>query len=54
MEKIEGYFEYVCNDTIPTPPDAENVTPTDKVNDAVAQFMDNIQDAFEDDENSKS
>jgi hypothetical protein len=54
MEKIEGYFEHASNNTIPTPPDAENVTPTDKVNDTVAQIMDNIQDVFEDDGNSKS
>jgi hypothetical protein len=36
------YFEHVTNDTIPTQPDQENVTPTDLINEAVQEIMDNL------------
>jgi hypothetical protein len=47
------YFDHVCQDTIPTKPDEEDVTPTDMISEAVEEIMDNIKGAFspkEDDE----
>ncbi|WP_187274594.1 hypothetical protein [Paenibacillus sp. N3.4] len=44
------YFDHVCNDTIPTPPDAEDVTATDMVSEAIGEIVDNVRKAFTSDE----
>ncbi|NEW05116.1 hypothetical protein GK047_03665 [Paenibacillus sp. SYP-B3998] len=40
------YFDHVCNDTIPTQPDEEDVTALDMVSEAVEEIMDNVKNAF--------
>jgi hypothetical protein len=42
MSKKDNYFENATPDTIPTPPDQENVTPTDSISKAVEEIVDNL------------
>jgi hypothetical protein len=42
----QDYFEHATDNTIPTPPGQEDITPTDMLSEAVEEIMDNIEEAF--------
>lgn len=42
MENKEDYFEHFTNNSIPTPADQEDITPTDLLSEAVEQIIDKL------------
>ncbi|UJF34989.1 hypothetical protein [Paenibacillus hexagrammi] len=49
-----NYFEHVCQDTIPTKPGEEDVTATDMISQAVEEIVDNIEHAFDQEDQEKT
>ena len=47
MIKKDGDVESYTEASSPTPPGQESVTPTDMIDDAVEEIIDDIQEAFE-------
>lgn len=45
MENKEDYFEHFTNNSIPTPPDQEDITATDLISEAVEKIIDNLAGA---------